>query len=170
MCVSTRSRSAIRRTEVADPAVKVAMIWRAGAFVVPALTLLAGCSAMIAVQVSGPLEQPVVRFGNDPAQTEKVCVSALSVEELPYGRAAVVWSLETVDGGCRRLEQIVYGQVPEGFKTVVEAVPLRAGVRYSVTASGQTGGLVTRVPWRGGGDYIFENGAWRPADRGQTQP
>lgn len=125
---------------------------------------------MIAVQISGSLEQPVARFGNDPAKTEKVCVSTISVEELPYSSTTGVWSLETADGGCRRLEQIVYGQAPEGFRTVIEAVPLRAGVRYSVTASGQTGGLVTRVPWRGGGDYVFESGAWRPADRGQTLP
>ncbi|MEG2312795.1 hypothetical protein [Brevundimonas sp.] len=60
--------------------------------------------------------------------------------------------------------KVVYGQAPAGFETAVAASPLRAGVRYYVSASGRTGGPLTRVPWMGGGDYIFEDGAWRPVD------
>lgn len=140
------------------------VILRAGALVVPAFALLAACSAMIGVQISGSLEQPIARFGNDPAKPEKACVDALAVQEMTHTRMAPVWSVQVAGSKCRRLEQVHYGQAPQGFETTVAASPLRAGVRYYVFASGRTGGPLSRVPWRGGGEYIFENGEWRPAN------
>lgn len=143
---------------------------RAGALVVPAFALLAACSAMIGVHIGGSLEQPVARFGNDPAKPETVCVDAIAVQELTHTRMAPVWSARASGDRCRRLALITYGQVPKGFETAVEAAPLREGVRYYVSASGKTGGPLTRVPWMGGGDYIFEDGAWRPAERRWERP
>jgi len=140
------------------------VILRAGALVVPAFALLAACSAMIGVHIGGSLEQPVARFGNDPTKPEKACVDSLVVRELLPDHMAPVWSIQTVGGHCRKLDQVAYGQAPAGFETTVAVTPLRAGVRYYVSASGQTGGPLSRVPWRGGGDYIFEDGAWRPVD------
>ncbi len=125
---------------------------------------------MIGVHIGGSLEQPVARFGNDPAKPEKACVDSLVVREQLPDRMAPVWSVQTVGGNCRKLGQMTYGQLPAGFETVVSAMPLRAGVRYYVSASGQTGGPLTRVPWMGGGDYIFEDGAWRPAERRWERP
>lgn len=170
MFASTRSRLVIRRMATADLALNTALILRAGALVVPAFALLVGCSAMIGVHISGSLEQPVARFGNDPLKTERACVDTISVQEMTNARMAPVWSASTGEGRCRGLEQVVYGQAPKGFETTVEAVPLRAGVRYYVSASGRTGSVLMRVPWRGGGEYIFENGTWRPAGPRQHYP
>lgn len=140
------------------------VILRAGALVVPAFALLAACSAMIGLHIGGSLEQPVARFGNDVAKPEKVCVDSLVVWEQLPDHMVPVWSIHTVGANCRKLDQVTYGQVPAGFAADVVAMPLRAGARYYVSASGQTGGPLTRVPWMGGGDYIFEGGAWRPAE------
>ena len=173
MSASTRSRWVIRRWVVADAGsglTRTRVILRAGALVVPAFALLAACSAMIGVHIGGSLEQPVARFGNDVAKPEKACVNAFSVQEVSHPRMAPVWSVQAEGGRCRRLEQVIYGQDPKGFETAVAAMPLRAGVRYYVRASGHTGGPLTRVPWMGGGDYIFEDGAWRPVDPRQLQP
>lgn len=167
MFASTRSRSATGLWDVADlgwRTVNRLVILRAGALVVPAFALLAACSAMMGVQIDGSLEQPVARFGNDPAKPEKACVNSLVVREQLPERMAPVWSIQTVGGNCRKLDQVTYGQAPAGFETAVAATPLRAGVGYYVSASGQTGGPLSRVPWMGGGDYIFEDGAWRPVD------
>lgn len=173
MFVSTRSRSVTRRWAVADAGsvvMSMMVMLRAGALVVPAFALLTACSAMIGVHIGGSLEQPMARFGNDVAKPEKVCVDALSVQDVSHSRMAPVWSIQAEGGRCRRLEQVIYGQAPKGFATAVAAMPLRAGIRYYVRASGQTGGPLTRVPWMGGGDYIFEDGAWSPVDPRQLQP
>lgn len=143
---------------------------RAGALVVPAFALLTACSAMIGVHIGGSLEQPMARFGNDVAKPEKVCVDALSVQDVSHSRMAPVWSIQAEGGRCRRLEQVIYGQAPKGFETIVPASPLRAGVRYYVSASGAQRGVMRGVPWMGGGDYIFENGEWHPADPRQPKP
>ncbi|MNE15949.1 hypothetical protein D3C87_1325180 [compost metagenome] len=71
-----------------------------------------------------------------------------------------VWSIEARGRDCRGLRQVVYGEPPEGFETTVEAAALKSGVRYAIVDYGLTRGL-GRVPWRGGGDFIFEDGQWR---------
>jgi hypothetical protein len=71
-----------------------------------------------------------------------------------------VWSIEARGRDCRGLRQVVYGEPPEGFETTVEAAALKSGVRYAIVDYGLTRGL-GRVPWRGEGDFIFEDGQWR---------
>lgn len=130
---------------------------------------VAACSAMIQVHISGGLEQPVATFGVDPANPEKACVGGLAVHETSNAMMRPVWTISARGRDCRALKQVVYGQAPEGFGTDVPAAPLKPGVRYVVVGYGLTGGL-SRVPWRGGGDFIFEKGQWRPAPEGSPLP
>ncbi len=123
----------------------------------------AACSAMIPVRISGSLEQPMASFGVDPAKPEKACLGGLAVHELSNAMMRPVWSIEARGRECRGLRQIVYGEAPEGFATTVSPAPLKPGVRYAVVGYGLTGGPLSRVPWRGGDDFIFENGQWRLA-------
>jgi len=124
---------------------------------------VAACSAMIPVRISGSLEQPMASFGVDPAKPEKACLGGLAVHELSNAMMRPVWSIEARGRECRGLRQIVYGEAPEGFATTVSPVPLKPGVRYAVVGYGLTGGPLSRVPWRGGDEFIFEDGQWRSA-------
>ena len=124
---------------------------------------VAACSAMIPVRISGSLEQPMASFGVDPAKPEKACLGGLVVHELSNAMMRPVWSIEARGRECRGLRQIVYGEAPEGFATTVSPVPLKPGVRYAVVGYGLTGGPLSRVPWRGGDEFIFEDGQWRSA-------
>ena len=125
---------------------------------------VAACSAMIPVHVSGSLEAPAATFGVDPAKPEKACLGGLAVHELSNAMMRPVWSIEARGRNCRALRQVAYGEAPEGFATTVSPVPLKPGVRYAVVGYGLTGGLLSRVPWRGGGDFVFEDGQWRSAE------
>ena len=118
---------------------------------------------MIPVRISGSLEQPMASFGVDPAKPEKACLGGLVVHELSNAMMRPVWSIEARGRECRGLRQIVYGEAPEGFATTVSPVPLKPGVRYAVVGYGLTGGPLSRVPWRGGDEFIFEDGQWRSA-------
>lgn len=118
---------------------------------------------MIPVRISGSLERPTASFGLDPTRPEKACLGGLAVHELSNAMMRPVWSIEARGRECRDLRQVVYGETPEGFETTVEAIPLKSGVRYAVVGYGLTGGPLSRVPWRGGDDFIFEKGQWRPA-------
>jgi hypothetical protein len=118
---------------------------------------------MIPVRISGSLEQPMASFGVDPAKPEKACLGGLAVHELSNAMMRPVWSIEARGRECRGLRQIVYGEAPEGFATTVSPVPLKPGVRYAVVGYGLTGGPLSRVPWRGGDEFIFEDGQWRSA-------
>ena len=117
---------------------------------------------MIPVNISGDLQRPTASFGVDPEKPEKACLGGLAVHELSNAMMRPVWSIEARGRDCRALKQVVYGQALEGFGTEVPAAPLKPGVRYVVVGYGVTRGL-SRVPWRGGGDFIFEKGQWRPA-------
>ena len=138
------------------------LIIRSGLALLLAASVVA-CSAMIPVRISGSLERPTASFGVDPAKPEKACLGGLAVHELSNAMMRPIWSIEARGRECRGLRQIVYGEAPEGFATTVSPVPLKPGVRYAVVGYGLTGGLLSRVPWRGGDDFVFENGQWRPA-------
>lgn len=118
---------------------------------------------MIPVRISGSLEQPMASFGVDPAKPEKACLGGLAVLELSDAMMRPVWSIEARGRECRDLRQVVYGEAPEGFETTVAPAALKPGVRYAVVGYGLTGGPLSRVPWRGGDDFVFEKGQWRPA-------
>ncbi len=125
--------------------------------------MLAACSAMIPVHVSGGLERPIATFGADPAKPETACLGGIAVHELSNAMMRPIWSIEARGRNCRGVREVVYGQPPEGFETTVEAAPLKLGVRYAVVGYGLTGGPLNRVPWRGGGEVIFIGGQWRSA-------
>lgn len=118
---------------------------------------------MIPVRISGSLEAPAATFGVDPAKPENACLGGLAVHELSNVMMRPVWSIEARGRDCRQLTRVVYGEAPEGFEATVQATPLKPGVRYAVVGYGLTGGPLSRVPWRGGGDFIFEDGRWRSA-------
>lgn len=144
-------------------------VLRVGAALAAAAAALAACSAMIPVNISGDLEQPIATFGVDPARPEKACLGGLAVHERSNAMMRPVWSIEARGRDCRGVRQVVYGQAPEGFETTVEAAPLKPGVRYAVVGYGLTGGPLSRVPWRGGDEVMFEGGRWRlvlPQQRG----
>jgi hypothetical protein len=117
---------------------------------------------MIPLHISGSLEQPTATFGVDPARPERVCVSSLAVHEMSDAMMRPVWTISTTGRDCRRVKQAVYGQAPEGFATDVPAQMLKPGVRYTVAGHGWTS-WPAAVPWSGGGDFIFQDGEWRPA-------
>ena len=119
---------------------------------------------MIPVNISGDLQRPTASFGPDPTHPQKACLGGLAVHELSNAMMRPVWSIEARGRECRGLRQIVYGEAPDGFETTVEALPLKPGVRYAVVGYGVSGGPLSRVPWRGGGDFVFEDGQWRSAE------
>lgn len=144
-------------------------VLRVGVVLAAAAAVLAACSAMIPVRISGGLEQPIATFGADPAKPEKACLGGIAVHELSNAMMRPIWSIEARGRNCRGVRQVAYGQTPEGFETTVEAAPLKPGVRYAVVGYGLTGGPLSRVPWRGGDEVMFEGGRWRlvpPQQRG----
>ncbi|MFY0398220.1 MULTISPECIES: hypothetical protein [Brevundimonas] len=150
---------------------KQVAVLRAGAALAAAAAVLAACSAMIPVRISGSLEQPIATFGLDPAKPEKACLGGIAVHERSNAMMRPVWSIEARGRNCRGLRQVVYGQTPEGFETTVEPTPLQPGVRYAVVGYGLTGGPLSRVPWRGGGEEVlFEHGRWRPVTAQERSP
>lgn len=140
------------------PGLKTGVAW---AVSVGALAGLSACSAMIGIHISGGLEQPVARFGSDPAKPEKACLRSLTVHESGAGVWSVVWAIEARGGNCVGLRQVVYGQAPSGFDTQTAATPLKPDTVYSVMGRGVTGGPLSRVPSIGGADVVFEDGRWR---------
>ncbi len=133
-------------------------------FVLLLTASVAACSAMIPVRISGSLEQPTATFGVDPAKPAKACLGGLAMHEISNAMMRPVWSIEARGRDCRALRQVVYGETPEGFATTVQAAPLKSGVRYAVVGSGLTGGPLSRVPWGGGADFVFDEGQWRSAE------
>lgn len=144
--------------------------FRNGAMLATATAALAACSAMIPVNISGGLERPTATFGVDPAKPEMACLGGLAMHELSNAMMRPVWSIEARGRDCRGLRQVVYGQAPEGFETMVEPAPLKPGVRYAVVGYGMTGGPLSRVPWRGGDEVVFENDRWRLVTRAERGP
>jgi hypothetical protein len=124
---------------------------------------------MIPVSLSGSLAQPVAVFGVDVSKPEKACVSGLDIYD-PSDSTQSVWVIRHRGGGCADLSQITYGVAPRGFETTTPPKPLKAGVRYNVWGSGLTGGLFARVPWRGGGDFLFEDGRWQAVTTAPQSP
>jgi len=152
-----------------DEAAKRGAVRRAGAALASTTAMLAACSAMIPVHVSGGLERPIATFGADPAKPETACLGGIAVHELSNAMMRPIWSIEARGRNCRGVRQVAYGQTPEGFETTVEAAPLKPGVRYAVVGYGLTGRPLSRVPWRGGDEVMFEGGRWRlvpPQQRG----
>ena len=121
---------------------------------------------MIPVSLSGGLAQPTAVFGADVSKPERACVSSLNIYD-PSDKTQSVWAIRHRGDGCANLRQITYGVAPRWFETTTSPKPLKAGVRYQVMGSGLTGGMFSRVPWRGGGDFIFEDGQWRAATASQ---
>lgn len=138
-------------------------VLRVGAALATGAGVLAACSAMIPVNISGGLERPVATFGVDPAKPQKACLGGIAVHERSNAMMRSVWAIEARGRDCRALRQVVYGETPEGFETTVEAAPLKPGARYAIVGYGLTGGPLSRVPWRGGGEVIFIGGQWRSA-------
>jgi hypothetical protein len=117
---------------------------------------------MIPLRISGGLERPVATFGVDPERPERACLRGLALHEMSDAMMRPVWSMEARGRECRELRRAVYGVAPDGFETTVQPAPLKPGVRYAVVGYGLTG-RPGRVPWRGGGEFVFENGQWRAA-------
>lgn len=140
------------------PRLKTGAVW---AVSVGALAGLSACSAMIGVHITGGLEQPVARFGSDPAKPEKACLRSLTVHEANGAGRSVVWAIEARGGRCIGLRQVVYGEAPNGFDTRTAATALKPDTAYSVVGQGVTGGTLSRVPWMGGAEVVFEDGGWR---------
>ncbi|WP_313576107.1 hypothetical protein [Brevundimonas sp.] len=145
-------------------------VLRVGAALATTAVALAACSAMIPVNISGGLERPVATFGVDPAKPERACLGGIAMHELTNAMMRPVWSIEARGRDCRGLRQVVYGQAPEGFETTVEPALLKPGVRYAVVGYGMTGGPLSRVPWRGGDEVVFEDGRWRLVTRAERGP
>jgi len=103
-------------------------VLRIGAVLGTAAVVLAACSAMIPVNISGGLERPVATFGVDPAKPEKACLGGIAVHERSNAMMRPVWSIEARGRNCRGVRQVVYGETPEGFETTVEAAALKPGV------------------------------------------
>jgi len=91
-----------------DRTVKQVAVLRAGAALAAAAAVLAACSAMIPVRISGSLEQPIATFGLDPAQPEKACLGGIAVHERSNAMMQPVWSIEARGRNCRGLRQVVY--------------------------------------------------------------
>ena len=124
--------------------------------------LLAGCSTTLLVSVAGPLHEPVF---TPERRAGPICLSELTVrvdQPAPSSDAQEVWKIEGRDGQCVRFTQLVYGKAPAEFVERIPARPLREGVVYSAVARGDIRGPLGAV-WIGGGVYVFEDGAWRPA-------
>lgn len=137
-------------------------VLRVGAALAAVAAALAACSAMIPVNISGGLEQPMATFGADPAKPERACLGGIAVHELSNAMMRLVWSIEARGRDCRGVRRVAYGEALEGFETTVAPAPLKPGVRYVVVGHGLTGGPLGRAAWRGGGEVMFENGQWRP--------
>lgn len=140
------------------PGLKTGAAWLVS---VGALAGLSACSAMIGIQISGGLEQPVARFGSDPAKPEKACLRSLTVHETNGADRPAVWAIEARGGRCIGLRQVVYGQTPNGFDMQAAATALKPDTAYSILGQGVTGGPLSRVPWMGGAEVVFEDGGWR---------
>lgn len=138
-------------------------VLRVGVALATVAAMLAACSAMIPVHISGGLERPIATFGADPAKPEKACLGGIAVHELSNAMMRPIWSIEARGSNCRGLKQVVYGQAPDGFETTMPPSPLKPGVRYAVVGYGLTVGPLSRVPWRGGGEVVFISGQWRSA-------
>lgn len=148
---------------------KTGAVW---AVSVGALAGLSACSAMIGIHISGELEQPVARFGSDPARPEKACLRSLTVHDANGADRPVVWAIEARGGRCIGLRQVVYGQAPNGFDTRTAAAALKPDTAYSVMGQGVTGGPLSRVPWMGSAEVVFEDGRWRsitPQERARSR-
>lgn len=124
--------------------------------------MLSGCSTTLVVHVAGPLHEPVF---TPERRAGPVCLSELTIQmgsAAPSLDGLEVWKIEGRDGECVRFSQLVYGNAPSGFVELVAAKPLQEGIVYSAVARGDIRGPLGAV-WIGGGDYIFEDGAWRPS-------
>ena len=119
--------------------------------------LLWGCSTILAINVSGDLQQPVI---TPERRAGPVCVSNLTIYR--GSEDQVVWKIEGRDGVCVQFGRLVYGQAPEGFVERVTAAPLEAGIVYSAQGRGDIRGPLGAI-WVGGGAYVFRDGAWSPA-------
>ncbi len=122
--------------------------------------ILAGCSAMVPVHITGSLQQPVAVFGQSADKHERVCLDSLRVVERAGDETIPIWSIQLRGRGCQRLTQVAYGQIPSRFEEIEASKPLKEGVAYTVMGTGKTG--PTRVPFRGGGTYVFRDGRWQP--------
>ena len=122
------------------------------------------CSVAAGIRLSGTLERPeaVVTDIEDGGPWRRACVDRIEVWREGDPRSQRHWAIEVDGDDCIWLTRIAYGEVPEGFVERAAPGPLEAGVRFEVFAHGWTRGFAS-VPWVAGGNYIFENGAWRPA-------
>lgn len=119
-----------------------------------------GCSRHASVLVTGSLVQPEARLATpDGDAWRRACVTRVEVFQ---GRNInnPDWAIETVDGDCRWMDRVVYGQVPVGFVERAASADLSAGVTYSVSIQGWTHDVAS-VPFYAGADYAFVDGQWQ---------
>lgn len=119
-----------------------------------------GCSRRASVIVTGSLTQPEARLATpDGDGWRRACVTHVEVFQ---GRNLdnPHWAIETMDGECRWVDRVVYGQVPEGFVERGPAANLSAGVNYSVFIRGWTRDMAS-VPFYAGAGYAFIDGRWQ---------
>lgn len=120
----------------------------------------AACSpAPFGVEVSGPLERPVLRLKQQPSLLgpRSVCLREVLVVRDASGwwSAKAQWKVVASDG-CVALSQLTYGELVRGLESAAPAEPLLPGVRYRVYGEGSEA-------QRGGAVIVFEDGAWRIA-------
>ena len=125
----------------------------------------AACAEVRKCEPPGPLDRPMVSVmkpGSD--RSARACVDRVAVFDSELrGLAGAVWRVRSANDRCVDLDTIVYGETPEGFVVDTPPQPLRAGVVYAASGHGWTTGF-PRVPWHGGGRFIFHDGAWSPVE------
>lgn len=137
---------------------------RGGLAVVLAALAVSGCSVRADIEVTGPLERPramIVDHGG--ARTWRTaCVERVEVRREGDRWSEPYWSIQAVGEGCLWLEEVSYGETPQGFTRESGPGRLEPGVPYEVFIQGSTRGLAS-VPWVAGGWIEFANGGWRVA-------
>ena len=112
------------------------------------LLVLAGCQPPLKVRLASSQERlPSPRFEVSEEGQPRPRYTTVQVLRVEDRRA--IWHLRAQPyGDDASVTGLTYGQVPDGFKEVVPAEPLRPGVRYAIVVTG-----------KGRGELKFEAGA-----------
>jgi hypothetical protein len=125
---------------------------------------LAACSpAPFNLEVTGPLERPVLELKRRPGIlfSGALCIQMFTVARDRPGAWAplagdtdVAWRVEADGHRCAAAQRVAYGAAIPGLATVKAAEALQPGVRYAVfgqAAGGERGSAV----------ILFEDGRWK---------
>ena len=125
--------------------------------------LLAGCSTVYSMAISGDLDRPTASF-RQAGKPIDLCLRSLEVRDRSDGAGAgrLVWEIQAEDR-CVTMDSLAYGEAPTGFTTVHAAEPLKEGVVYEAFGLGGTMGLFAASA-AGGATFIYHDGrGWQPA-------